>query len=139
MSNMLTVIGKRIGTDTNWKQNSTEFIADDIDTIEINGIRITVDRLSELAEAEQEGRVVVLPKKGDKLYYAPYPKGARDCRGDLFFLRNCGDGSGIVKSVSVTVKFDNWSGGVSIKKTWKTLEEAEAERALAAADAGKGE
>ena len=98
---------------------------------------IPLDRLRELADAEKHGRVVVLPKVGDKLYYAPYPKGAKDCRGELFFLRNCGDGSGIVKSVSVTVKFDNWSSGVSIKKTWKTLEEAE--RALAAADAGKGE
>lgn len=90
---------------------------------------VTFDRIRELADAERDGRVVVLPKAGDKLFYAPYPKGARDCRGELFFLRNCGDGSGIVKSVSVTVKFDNWSSGVSIKKTWKTLEEAE--RALA--------
>ena len=61
MSNMLTVIGKRIGTDTNWKQNSTEFIADDIDTIEINGIRITVARLRELAEAEREELIYILP------------------------------------------------------------------------------
>lgn len=97
---------------------------------EIFGVKIPFARLRELASAEREGRLVVLPKVGDKLYYAPYPKGAKDCRGELFFLRNCGDGSGIVKGVSVTVKFDNWSGGVPIKKTWKTLEEAEAERAL---------
>lgn len=70
MSDTLTVIGKRIGTDTNWKQNSTEFIADGIDTIEINGIRITVDRLRELAEAERAGRVVVLPCKVMDIVFA---------------------------------------------------------------------
>lgn len=87
---------------------------------------ISTIRLAEICEAERDGRCVVLPNRGDKLYYAPYPKGAKGCRGDPMFLRNNEDGSGIVEAVRVQVRFHNWTGLVPIKKTYATRAEAEA-------------
>ena len=95
---------------------------------------ISLEELAQLLQSKREGRVVVLPKKGDRLYYAPYAKSTTGYDGELVFLRNTGDGSGEVRRVDVLVMFDNWAGGVPIKRTWRTKEEAEAARALAATE-----
>ena len=92
----------------------------------------SIDRIRELAVAEREGRVVVLPKVGDTLFYAPYPKSATGIDGEPLFLRNTGDGTGVVRRVVVAVMFDNWAAQVPLKRTWKT--KAEASRALAATE-----
>jgi len=96
--------------------------------------KIDITRLRELAEAEREGRVVVLPKVGDTLFYAPYPKSTTGIDGEPLFLRNTGDGTGVVRRVVVAVMFDNWAAQVPLKRTWKTQEAAEAARALAATE-----
>ena len=57
---ILAIIGKRTGTDDNWKQNSTEFIADNLDSVEIDGVKIGIAFLREIAKARQDGRVVIL-------------------------------------------------------------------------------
>ena len=95
---------------------------------------IDLARLRELAEAEREGRAVVLPKVGETLFYAPYPKSTTGIDGELLFLRNTGDGTGVVRRVVVAVMFDNWAAQVPLKRTWKTKAEAEVARALAATE-----
>jgi len=97
---------------------------------------ISLKELSQLLQSKREGRVVVLPEIGDRLFYAPYPKGATDLDGKPIFWRNTGDGSGEVKNVHVLVTFDNWMGRIPINRTWKTKQESEAERALSSAGEG---
>ena len=57
---MLAIIGKRIGSEDNWKQNRTEFIADNLDSVEIDGVKIDIAFLREVSKARQDGRVVIL-------------------------------------------------------------------------------
>lgn len=71
---------------------------------------ISEARLEELCNAERDGRCVVLPMCGDKLFYYPYPD-------EPHTLRNTGDGSGIVEAVRVQVRFNNWSGWIPLSKT----------------------
>ena len=107
---------------------SDEYYKDKLEVV--RGIDLA--RLRELASAEREGRVVVLPKVGDTLFYAPYPKSTTGIDGEPLFLRNTGDGTGVVRRVVVAVMFDNWAAQVPLKRTWKT--KAEASRALAATE-----
>lgn len=71
---------------------------------------ITPERLQEICEAERAGRLAMLPKRGDRLFYYPYSD-------EPTLLRNTGDGSGIVEAVQVSVRFDNWNGWVPLSKT----------------------
>ena len=89
---------------------------------------ISLARLRELAEAEREGRVVVLPVAVDELAYTP-------------------EGDAIVKNWDITARVTfcvphrsgiYWSDKYSDFDILDILN-PEAERALAAADAGKGE
>ena len=69
---------------------------------------------------------VVLPKRGEKLFYAPYQRGQKDLNGEPMYLRNNDDGTGVVEAVRVHVRFNNWMGWVPPHKTFKTREAAEA-------------
>ena len=57
---MLAIIGKRIGSEDNWKQNRTEFVEDNLECVEIDGIKIGITLLKRIAKARQDGRVVIL-------------------------------------------------------------------------------
>ena len=103
----------------------------------IDDQEISFARLRELASAEREGILAVLPKVGDTLFYAPYPKSATGIDGETLFLRNTGDGTGVVRRVVVAVMFDNWAAQVPLKRTWKTKNEAEAAAALAQTEKGE--
>lgn len=56
----LAIIGKRIGSEENWKQNITEFDADGLECVEIDGVKIGIALLKRIALARKDGRLVIL-------------------------------------------------------------------------------
>ena len=56
----LAIIGKRIGSEENWKQNSTEFDANGLEYVEIDGVKIGIALLKRIASARKDGRLVIL-------------------------------------------------------------------------------
>ena len=56
----LMIIGKRIGSEENWKQNSTGFDVENLECIELDGVQIGMTLLQRIASARKDGRLVIL-------------------------------------------------------------------------------
>lgn len=95
---------------------------------DILGDEYDLDRLRELAQADREGRCVVLPcKVGDAIYM---PTGIRHCKITGYEEDEC-DGFHIASDGVLQIKAKCWTGnhgtyGVPSKTVFLTREEAEA-------------
>jgi len=133
---MLYVIGKKQINGDEKSCTLTGFDESGIEAVEIGGVSIPLTRLRELASAEREGRVVVLPCKVTDLLYVIYspkhPANPSD-KGKRFMATAQANR---IKLGAKGFSIETWMGSFSESEIGKTVffTQAEAERAIAATE-----